>query len=58
MDPALHIVQQETVYFTRNLLDLAHRLLYTTTLSLRHIFMYPILDIVISRHSSLSTYDS
>ena len=34
MDPGVHNVQQETVYFTSSLLDLAHRILYTTPLSI------------------------
>ena len=34
MDPGVYNVQQKTVYFTRSLLDLAHRILYTTTLTI------------------------
>ena len=34
MDPGVHNLQYKTVYFTRSLLDLAHRIFYTTTLTI------------------------
>ena len=34
MEPGVHNVQQKTVYFTHSLLDLTHRILYTTTLTI------------------------
>jgi hypothetical protein len=53
MDPVVHNVQQETVYFTRSLLDLAHRIIYATTLPIeKYCYVYH------SRHSYKYTYFS
>jgi hypothetical protein len=38
IDPGVHNVQYKTAYFTRSLLDLAHTILHTTTLTIETYF--------------------